>query len=184
MSTLCLLFFLFLLYDKGLPCFKDYYKFSSFPGTLLAEASNPKRQKEATWKKGRLFHLRHGPGAAPSLRSNPPPPLGSIRIPAGDEKNFETPGIWRIFRFGIKKKNLLLHFYKGHLQKKPVLVLFQNMEKSSVICKTVKDLSGMLKSIYIHLCYPKHAGFFGLRAWALAFGILVSRMKNFRLPNL
>ena len=112
MSTLCLLFFLFLLYDKGLPCFKDYYKFSSFPGTLLAEASNPKRQKEATWKKGRLFHLRHGPGAAPSLRSNPPPPLGSIRIPAGDEKNFETPGIWRIFRFGIKKRICCCTFIK------------------------------------------------------------------------
>ena len=102
-----------------------------------------------------------------------------------NDRNFSDDYHSKLFvSFRFKKKNLLLHFYKGHLQKNPVLVLFQNMEKSSVICKTVKDLSGMLKSIYIHLCYPKHAGFFGLRAWALAFGILVSRMKNFRLPNL
>ena len=104
--------------------------------------------------------------------------------PSRRRKKFRDTRDLADFSFRYKKKNLLLHFYKGHLQKKPVLVLFQNMEKSSVICKTVKDLSGMLKSIYIHLCYPKHAGFFGLRAWALAFGILVSRMKNFRLPNL
>ncbi len=43
----------------------------------------------AAWR----YYLISGPQAAAQLRSNRPPPSGSIRTPADGGKNFETRGI-------------------------------------------------------------------------------------------